>query len=234
MQKIGLNEDQLAYQQLALDFMESKLKPNAKHWDEKHEIDISAIQEAAKLGFGGLYIPTAYGGTGLSRHDTTIVFEALSQGCVSTTSLITIHNMTAWMLSKFGNEELRKKYLPQMLTCETMGSYCLTEPHSGSDSASLKISCKRDGNDYVINGQKVFISGGGFNSLYFVMVRTGEHKTRGISCVVVPKDTKGLRFGAREKKMGWNASPTTQVFLMMSASQSPTELAKKAKDLKLL
>ncbi|ETO19110.1 hypothetical protein RFI_18129 [Reticulomyxa filosa] len=118
MQKIGLNDDQLSYQELALDFMQKALKPNAKHWEEKSEMDFSVLREAANLGFGGLYIPTAHGGTGLSRHDTTVVFEALSQGCVSTTSLLTIHNMTAWMLSNFGSDELRKKYLPQMLSCE--------------------------------------------------------------------------------------------------------------------
>jgi len=215
--QMGLNDNQLAIQELALNFMETKLKPNALKWDETHTCPYDVIKEAAQLGFGGIYVGEEYGGTGLSRHDTTLVFEALSQGCVSTTAIITIHNMTAWMLDKFGDDSLKQQYLNKMIKCEMMGSYCLTEPHSGSDAAALSTTAKRDGNDYIINGSKVFVSGGGGSDVYFVMTRTGpkptteKEKSKNITCVIVPGTAKGVVYGKNEQKMGWNASPTRQV-----------------------
>ena len=149
----GLNDLQLEFQNLALDFTNSELKPFAKGWERNNLVSYDTIRKAAQLGFGGLYISEENGGLGLSRHDTTLIFEILSQGCVSTTTLITIHNMTAWMLDYLHHdEELKKEYLPQMLSCELMGSYCLTEPHCGSDASALKTSAKKDGDYYVIKG----------------------------------------------------------------------------------
>ena len=169
----GLNDDQLAFQELAVGFMEEKMKPFAKEWDAAHHCSYEVIKEAADLGFGGLYCSEEFGGTGLSRHDSSLIFEALSQGCVPTTAILTIHNMSAWMLDAYGSNELKNEFLSDLIQCNLLGSYCLTEPHSGSDAAALTTSCVPDGDDLVINGSKMFISGGGQNDLYFVMTRTG-------------------------------------------------------------
>merc|ERR1712013_399634 len=170
------------------------------------------------LGFGGLYISSDNDGLGLSRHDTTLLFECLSMGCISLTSLLTIHNMTAWMLSTFARDAaLISEYLPRMLSCELMGSYCLTEAHCGSDAAALRTTAKKDGDYYILRGAKVFISGGGKHDVYFVMARTDDsvENTKGISCFLVDaKEHEGaISFGEREAKMGWHGSPTATVFL---------------------
>eukprot|EP01084_Bolivina_argentea_P210241 357928_1 len=182
-------------------------------------VSYSTIRKAASLGFGGLYISEDNGGLGLSRHDTTLIFEILSQGCVSTTALITIHNMTGWMLDKLSNHsDLQQEYLPKMLNCELMGSYCLTEPHCGSDAAALSTIAKKDSNPdyYIINGTKAFISGGGKHDLYFVMARTDSSvdNTKGITCFMIPYSEykNEISFGENEIKMGWNASPTASVY----------------------
>jgi len=214
----GLDELQLEFQRLALDFTNTQLKPYAKQWDQRKCVDYATIKKAAELGFGGLYISEQNGGLGLSRHDTTLIFEILSQGCVSTTALITIHNMTAWMLDTLcSDKELKSQYLPQMIGCELMGSYCLTEPHCGSDAAALKTTARKDGDDYyIISGSKAFISGGGKNDLYFTMCRTdaAAEKTKGISCFMIPYDEhrENISFGENEVKMGWNGSPTAMVY----------------------
>lgn len=207
-----LNEDQTMLFDMAYKFAEVEMRPHALEWDEKKECPYEILKQCTDLGFGGLYVPEEAGGTGLSRHDTTLVIEALSTADVASTALLTIHNMTCWMLEKFGSEELKEKYLPAMIAGELFGSYCLTEASSGSDAAALKMTATRKNGNLVLNGSKSFISGGGFNDLYFVMCRTGANSPKGISCVLVEKDTPGLSFGGQEKKMGWNCSPTSQVF----------------------
>jgi len=207
-----LNEDQTILFDMAYKFAEMEMRPYAAEWDDKKECPYNVLRQCTELGFGGLYIPEESGGTGLTRHDTTLVIEALSTADVSSTALLTIHNMTCWMLQKFGSEELKEKYLPAMIAGQLFGSYCLTEASSGSDAASLKTTAMRKNGNLVLNGSKSFISGGGFNDLYFVMCRTGDNSAKGISCVLVEKDTPGLSFGAQEKKMGWHCSPTAQVF----------------------
>jgi len=208
----GLNEDQQILFDMAYKFAEAEMRPYAREWDDTKECPYNMLKLCAEMGFGGLYIPEEAGGTGLSRHDTTLVIEALSTADVSSVALLTIHNMTGWILEKFGSAEIKDKYLPAMLAGELFGSYCLTEPSSGSDAASLKTTATRKSGKLILNGSKSFISGGGFSDLYFVMCRTGDTSSSGISCVLVEKGTQGLSFGAQEKKMGWHCSPTAQVF----------------------
>ncbi|XP_056296819.1 isobutyryl-CoA dehydrogenase, mitochondrial isoform X2 [Pseudoliparis swirei] len=169
------------------------------------------MRKAAQLGFGGIYVHPDVGGTGLSRLDTSVIFEALSTGCVSTTAYISIHNMCVWMIDTFGNTEQREKFCPDLCSMEKFASYCLTEPGSGSDAASLLTTAQLKGDHYILNGSKAFVSGGGDTDVYIVMCRTGAKGARGISCVVVEKGTPGLSFGKKEKKMGWNSQPTRAV-----------------------
>ena len=206
-----LNDDQQAFQSLAADFSQKELTPYAAQWDEESYFPIETFKKAAALGFGGLYVKDDVGGSNLSRLDSTLIVEALAKGCVSTTSFITIHNMVAWVIDTFGNEDQRQNVLPTMVTMDQLGSYCLTEPTSGSDAASLKTTAKKVGGDYVLNGTKAFISGAGESSYYLTMVRTGDASHKGISCVLVPKDAPGLSFGKKEIKMGWNSQPTRMV-----------------------
>ena len=213
----GLDDLQLEFQKLALDFTNTELKPYAKDWDKQKCVSYDTIKKAAELGFGGLYISEENGGLGLSRHDTTLIFEILAQGCVSTTALVTIHNMTAWMLDKLHHDQdLKEEYLQKLINCELMGSYCLTEPHCGSDAAALKTTAKKDGDYYIISGSKAFISGGGKNDLYFTMARTDPNveNTRGITCFLIPYEEHkdNISFGENETKMGWNGSPTATVY----------------------
>ena len=210
-QQFGLTEDQIAIQETARKFTADMITPFAAEWDEKHHYPIDVWKAAGELGFGGIYVSEEGGGIGLGRLDAALIMEAMAYGCPATSSYISIHNMVAWMIDAFADRQLKERYLPALITMETIGSYCLTEPGSGSDSAALKTSARLDGDYYVLNGTKQFISGGGYNDVYLVMARTGEHKSRGISCFVVEKDTPGLGFGAPEKKLGWNASPTAQV-----------------------
>ena len=206
-----LTEEQRAIQDMAQRFTADNITPNAGEWDEKHHFPRDVIKSSAELGFGAIYVSEGSGGIGLGRLEAALIMEAMAYGCPTTSAFISIHNMAAWMIDSFGGDELKAKYLPDLVTMEKLASYALTEPGSGSDAAGLKTTAKIDGDHYVLNGTKQFISGGGYNDVYVVMVRTGEDKTKGISCLVVDKDTPGLSFGAPEKKLGWNASPTAQL-----------------------
>jgi len=187
------------------------MAPNARDWDEHETFPVDALRKAAALGFGGIYVKEDVGGSALSRLDAAVIFEELAQGCTSTAAYISIHNMAAWMIDAFGSEEQRRRLLPKLCDMQHFASYCLTEPGAGSDAASLTTRASRDGEHYVINGAKAFISGGGVSDLYVCMVRTGESGARGISCIVVEKGTPGLAFGAQEKKLGWRSQPTAMV-----------------------
>ncbi|MBS0472049.1 MAG: isobutyryl-CoA dehydrogenase [Proteobacteria bacterium] len=206
-----LNEDQRAIEDAARRFARDRLAPNAAEWDATEHFPVDALREAAGLGFAGIYVKSDVGGSEMSRLDAAIVMEELSAGCTSTAAFISIHNMASWMIDRFGNEEQRKRFLPQMTSMAKIASYCLTEPGSGSDAASLKTKAVKDGDRYVLNGGKAFISGAGVSDLYVCMVRTGEDGPKGVSCIVVEKGTPGLSFGKKERKMGWNSQPTAQV-----------------------
>ena len=204
-------EEQRAMQDMARDFAENELAPFAAEWDRESHFPVDKLRKAAELGLAGIYTREDVGGSELTRLDAAIIFEELSKGCTSTAAYLTIHNMVTWMIDSFGSEETRRKFCPRLTTMELIGSYCLTEPGAGSDAASLKTKAVRDGDHYVLNGSKAFISGGGFSDVYVVMVRTGEDGPKGISAIVVEKGTEGLSFGAREKKLGWNSQPTAMV-----------------------
>jgi alkylation response protein AidB-like acyl-CoA dehydrogenase len=207
----SLTEEQRAIQNTARAFARDEMMPFAREWDENETFPVDALQSAAALGFGGIYVRDDVGGSNLSRLDATIIFEELAQGCTSTAAYISIHNMAAWMIDAFGNDAQRQRLLPKLCTMEHFASYCLTEPDSGSDAASLKTRAERQQDSYVLNGAKAFISGGGMSDVYVVMARTGEGGPRGISCIVVERDTPGLTFGAQEKKLGWKTQPTAMV-----------------------
>ncbi|WP_395646515.1 acyl-CoA dehydrogenase family protein [Terricaulis sp.] len=206
-----LSEDQQLIVDTARAYAQEKLRPNAARWEEEG-LDRDVLKELAGLGFAGIYVREDVGGSALSRHDATLVFEELSRGCISTAAFLTIHNMCSWMIDAFADEEQRQKWLPKLTTMETIASYCLTEPGSGSDAAALRTTAKPDGNSqYVINGSKAFISGAGFSDLYVLMCRTGDAGPKGISTVLVENGTPGLSFGKNENKMGWRAQPTAIV-----------------------
>ncbi|MDG3439971.1 isobutyryl-CoA dehydrogenase [Nitrospirillum amazonense] len=207
----NLTEEQAAFRDMARDFAAEHLAPHAAEWDEKEIFPLDALRAAAALGMGGLYCGEEHGGSGLTRLDAALLFEELSAGCVATSAFLSIHNMAAWMIDRFGNDTIRAKYLPGLMTMDRVASYCLTEPGSGSDAAALRTKAVRDGDHYVLNGSKAFISGAGVSDLYVVMVRTGGPGPKGISALVVEKGTPGLSFGKKEKKMGWNCQPTAQV-----------------------
>lgn len=206
-----LTEDQRAFQTLAADFARDEMEPHAAEWDANSIFPVDTLRKAAELGFGGIYVRDDVGGSALSRTDAAIIFEELSKGCTSTSAYISIHNMASWMIDSFGNDEQRNKFLPDLCTMQKFAAYCLTEPGAGSDAASLRTKAVKDGDHYVLNGAKAFISGGGAADVYVVMVRTGDDTPRGISCIVVEKDTPGLSFGAQEHKLGWKSQPTAQV-----------------------
>ncbi|CEJ12169.1 Acyl-CoA dehydrogenase [bacterium YEK0313] len=206
-----LSEDQQAFQTVARDFARDEMEPHARDWDAGSVFPEETLRKAAALGFAGIYVKEDVGGTGLSRLDAAVIFEELAKGCVSTTAYISIHNMAAWMIDTFGHEDLRRRYLPDLCSMKHFASYCLTEAGAGSDAASLRTRAVKDGNSYVINGAKAFISGGGRSDVYVVMARTGGEGARGVSCFVVEKDTPGLSFGAQEKKLGWKSQPTAVV-----------------------
>jgi alkylation response protein AidB-like acyl-CoA dehydrogenase len=209
--QFDLNEDQRAIQAMAESFADERVAPHALDWDRNRHFPADVIRETGPLGFGGIYVAEDGGGSGLGRLDAVLIFEALSRACPGFASFISIHNMTAWMVDRFGNEEQRQRLLPKMTSMEWLGSYCLTEPGSGSDAAALKTRAVRDGDHYVVNGAKQFISGAGDSDVYVTMVRTGADGPKGISTLVVPKDAPGLSFGALEHKMGWNMQSTRQV-----------------------
>ncbi|MDN3646408.1 acyl-CoA dehydrogenase family protein [Pontixanthobacter aestiaquae] len=206
-----LNEDQLAIQEMAQRFTADNITPFAAEWDEKAHFPRDVVQRTGELGFGAIYVSEESGGIALGRLEAALIMEAMAYGCPATSAYISIHNMAAWMIDAFGGQELKDRYLPDLVTMDKIASYALTEPGSGSDAAGLKTTAKLDGDHYVLNGTKQFISGSGFNDVYVVMVRTSEHKSKGITCLVVDKDTPGLTFGKPEKKLGWNASPTAQL-----------------------
>ena len=206
-----LSEEQRAFQQTARDFAHSEMVPHARAWDEDEIFPADTLRKAAALGFGGIYVRDDVGGSALSRLDATIIFEELAQGCTSTAAYISIHNMAAWMIDAFANAPQRQRFLPKLCTMEHFASYCLTEPDAGSDAASLRTSAVRDGDHYVLDGAKAFISGGGTSDVYVCMVRTGDSGPGGISCIVVENGTPGLSFGAKEKKLGWHSQPTAIV-----------------------
>ena len=207
----SLTEDQIAIRDMAQGFAAETLAPHAVRWDEEKHFPVEEMRQAAALGMGGIYIRDDVGGSGLSRLDAAVIFEALSTGCPTVAAYISIHNMCAWMIDRYGSDEQRHKYLPKLCSMEHLASYCLTEPGAGSDAAALKTKAVLDGDHYVLDGQKQFISGAGVSDVYVVMVRTGEAGPSGISTIVVEKGTPGLSFGANEKKMGWNAQPTRAV-----------------------
>eukprot|EP00761_Pharyngomonas_kirbyi_P007131 gb/GECH01007140.1/.p1 GENE.gb/GECH01007140.1/~~gb/GECH01007140.1/.p1 ORF type:complete len:432 (+),score=107.59 gb/GECH01007140.1/:1-1296(+) len=217
----GLTEEQLEFQNVARSFADNEMAPRAAEWDEKKEFPVDTLRKAAELGFGGVYVSEDVGGIGLGRLDASIIFEQLATGCTSTTAYMTIHNMCAWMIDNFGNQEQREKYLPDVTSMSKFASYCLTEPGSGSDAASLQTKAQLKGDHYVLNGSKAFISGGGESDVYLVMARTGDKGPGGISCFLIDKDAPGLSFGKNESKLGWNSQPTRAV--IMEDCQVPKE-----------
>ncbi|QDF66574.1 acyl-CoA dehydrogenase [Shewanella sp. SNU WT4] len=207
----NLNDDQRQFVELASQFSQQELAPFAAKWDEEHIFPKATLHKAGELGFCGLYSPESEGGLGLSRLDSSLIFEALAEGCTATTAMLTIHNMATWMITTWGTKELRQAWSEALTSGQKLASYCLTEPGAGSDAAALTTKASRDGNDYVINGVKMFISGAGATEMLVVMCRTGEIGPKGISAIAVPADTAGIIYGKAEKKMGWNAQPTRLV-----------------------
>ena len=206
-----LTEDQQAFRDTARQFATDRMLPEAARWDAEKIFPEEVLRAAAALGFGGIYVRDDVGGSGLSRLDAALIMEELAAACPSTAAYISIHNLAAWMIDGFGDDEQRRRFLPKLTTMEHFASYCLTEPDSGSDAASLKTRATREGDTYVLNGAKAFISGGGVSDVYVCMVRTGEGGPRGISCIVVEKGIPGLSYGAQEKKLGWKSQPTAMV-----------------------
>ena len=206
-----LSEDQIAFRETARNFAQNTMLPLAPQWDREGIFPADTLREAAALGFGGIYIRDDVGGTGLGRLDAALIFEELAAACPSTAAYISIHNMAAWMIDRFGSDEQRKKFLPKLTTMEHFASYCLTEPGAGSDAASLRTRAVREGDHYVVNGSKAFISGGTASNVYVTMVRTGGEGPKGISTLVIERDTPGLGFGKLEHKLGWNSQPTAAV-----------------------
>ena len=205
------SQEQQAFRDTARDFAAAELAPHAAEWDAKCVFPVEALRKAAALGFGGIYVKDDVGGAALSRLDAALIFEELAAGCTSTAAYISIHNMAAWMIDAFGAEAQRRRWLPQLARMEHFASYCLTEPGAGSDAAALKTRAIRDGDHYVLNGSKAFISGGSTSDVYVCMVRTGGEGAKGVSTLVVEKNAPGLSFGKRETKLGWNSQPTAAV-----------------------
>ncbi len=207
----ALTEEQGLIRDMAASFAAAEMEPNAREWDENATFPEETLRHAAELGFGGIYVRDDVGGSGLGRLDAAIIFEELAKGCTSTAAYISIHNMAAWMIDTYGGDAQRHRYLPDLCSMRAFASYCLTEPGAGSDAASLTTRAERDGEHYVLNGAKAFISGGGRADLYVVMARTGGEGAKGISCIVVEAGTPGLSFGAQEAKLGWKSQPTAAV-----------------------
>lgn len=203
-----LTEDQQAFAETARQFADQELAPFAAKWDKEHYFPKDVIKKAGELGFCGLYTPESEGGLGLSRLDSSIIFEQLATGCTATTAMMTIHNMATWMIASWGTEAVKQHWCPELVMGEKLASYCLTEPGAGSDAASLRTSAKIEGDFYILNGSKMFISGAGETDVLVVMARTGGEGAAGISALVVPADAEGVIYGKAEEKMGWNAQPT--------------------------
>ena len=209
--QFDLTDEQRQIQEMAQAFTAAELTPHAGEWDEKHIFPRDTIRKAAELGFGAIYVSEESGGIGLGRLEAALIMEAMAYGDASTSAFISIHNMASWMIDRFGSARVKEKYLPSMVTMEQLGSYCLTEPGSGSDAAALKTKAVRDGDHYVVTGSKAFISGAGANDVYVTMVRTGGEGAAGVSCLVIEKDMPGVSFGANERKLGWRSQPTALV-----------------------
>lgn len=206
-----LTDEQNMIVDMAYGFSVERLRPNAARWDEEGQMDRSVFEALCELGFGGIYAQEEHGGSALGRLDAALIFEQLSRGCISHAAFLSIHNMATWMIDKFADDALRQKYVPDLTAGRKLASYCLTEPGAGSDAASLRTTARRDGDSYVLNGSKMFISGAGFSDIYLVMARTSDDGARGVSTFVVEAGTEGLGFGKSERKMGWRAQPTAMV-----------------------
>ena len=207
----ALSDDQRAIQDAARAFAEAEFLPNSARWDEDKHFPVDVMKQAAEMGFCGIYTGEEHGGLALGRVEAAVIFEELSRGDVSTAAFISIHNMATWMIDSFGSDDLRGRYVPELVGMDKIASYCLTEPGSGSDAAALRTTARLDGDHYVLNGSKAFISGAGTSDVYVVMVRTGQDGPKGVSAIVVDKNAPGLSFGGQEKKMGWNSQPTAIV-----------------------
>ncbi|ALS98590.1 acyl-CoA dehydrogenase family protein [Lacimicrobium alkaliphilum] len=207
----NLTDDQQAFADTARQFAQQELAPNAAKWDKEHYFPKEVIQKAGELGFCGLYTPEDAGGLGLSRLDSSIIFEELAMGCTATTAMMTIHNMATWMIATWGTDSIKQQWCEELVSGQKLASYCLTEPGSGSDAAALRTSAQKQGDHYLVNGSKMFISGAGETEVLVVMVRTGEQGPKGISALVIPADAQGIVYGKAEEKMGWNAQPTRLV-----------------------
>ncbi|MBD3678347.1 MAG: acyl-CoA dehydrogenase family protein [Rhodobacteraceae bacterium] len=217
----ALSEEQVAIFDMARAFGEERIAPHARTWEAEGTIPKDLWPQLAELGFGGLYVSEEQGGSGLTRLDATLVFEALSQSCASVAAFLSIHNMCSWMIDSFASDEMKARILPKAMTMETVLSYCLTEPGSGSDAAALKTRAERTNDGYALTGTKAFISGGGYSDTYVVMARTGEDGPKGISALVLEDGVEGLSYGGLEDKMGWKSQPTRQV--QMDACKVPAE-----------
>jgi alkylation response protein AidB-like acyl-CoA dehydrogenase len=209
--QFDLTDDQREIQELARRFTADAITPHAAEWDEKHIFPRETIKAAAELGFASIYVSEESGGIGLGRLEAALIMEAMAYGCPATSAFISIHNMAAWMIDRFGGDDIKQRYLPDLIGMERIASYCLTEPGSGSDAAALTTTARLEGDHYIVNGTKQFISGAGENEVYVTMVRTGGEGPKGISCLVIDKDMPGVSFGANERKLGWHAQPTRQV-----------------------
>ncbi|HHF0532837.1 TPA: acyl-CoA dehydrogenase family protein [Vibrio alginolyticus] len=206
-----LNEDQLAFAEVAKQFADQMLAPHAAEWDENHHFPKDVLRQAGELGFLSIYTPPEHGGLGLSRLDAAIIFEQLAMGCTATTAFMTIHNMATWMITSFAKAEVAQQFSADLISGEKLASYCLTEPNAGSDAASLTTSAVRDGDEFVLNGAKVFISGAGDTDVLVVMARSSGEGASGVSAFVVPADCEGISYGKKEAKMGWNCQPTRMI-----------------------
>ncbi|EGQ9060913.1 acyl-CoA dehydrogenase family protein [Vibrio parahaemolyticus] len=206
-----LNEDQLAFAEVAKQFADQMLAPHAAEWDENHHFPKDVLRQAGELGFLSIYTPPEHGGLGLSRLDAAIIFEQLAMGCTATTAFMTIHNMATWMITSFAKTEVAQQFSADLISGEKLASYCLTEPNAGSDAASLTTSAVRDGDEFVLNGAKVFISGAGDTDVLVVMARSCGEGAGGVSAFVVPADIEGISYGKKEAKMGWNCQPTRMI-----------------------
>lgn len=208
----SFNEEQIAFKAMADTFARDELVPHAHKWDKEEHFPIDVLKRAAALGLGGIYAKEEIGGASLSRLDAAIIFRSLAQGCISTSAYLSIHNMVVGIIDTYANDEIKAKYGRKLTKMDLFSSYCLTEPGAGSDAASLKTQAKLEGDEYVLNGGKSFISGGGVSDIYIVMARTGDDSHRGISCFLVEKSSEGIKFGKKEDKLGWKSQPTTMVF----------------------
>ncbi|MFO3607236.1 acyl-CoA dehydrogenase family protein [Legionella pneumophila serogroup 1] len=208
----NFTDEHLAFREMASEFARNKLAPMADFWDEQGYFPIEILREAAQLGMAGMVVREDIGGAQLSRLDAALIFEQLATGCIPTSAYLSIHNMVASLVDRYGSQEIRKKWGPKLTSMEVIASYCLTEPESGSDAASLKTRAVKEGEYYVLNGAKAFISGGSVSDVYLCMVRTGDESHYGISCLLIEKNTPGLTFGKLEKKLGWRNQPTCMLY----------------------